>query len=153
VELAANAKTAGASRKCSLLTINGGSSSIRFALYDEDKPPRRRWDGKVDRVGLSGTNLTFNDQSGQARDSCVVDRDDHRSAVVFLLDWLETQQMFASVRGVGHRIVHGMKHGEPERVTPALLDDLRRITPYDPDHLPLEIALIEAICQRHPTSL
>ena len=49
-----------------------------------------------------------------------------------------------------HRIVHGMTHNEPERVTPELLDELRRITPYDPEHLPLEIELIEAFLNRHP---
>ena len=43
-----------------------------------------------------------------------------------------------------------MKHSEPERVTPKLLAELRRITPYDPDHLPREIGLIEAFRQRHP---
>jgi acetate kinase len=43
-----------------------------------------------------------------------------------------------------------MAHSEPERVTPELLDEFRRITPYDPEHLPLEIELIEAIRQRHP---
>src|SRR5476651_2534004 len=44
-----------------------------------------------------------------------------------------------------------MAHSEPERVTPELLDELHRITPYDPEHLPLEIELIEAVRQRHPT--
>jgi len=49
----------------SLLSINGGSSSIRFALYDADNDPLRRLlDGKVDRVGLSGTNLTFSKSPG-----------------------------------------------------------------------------------------
>jgi acetate kinase len=42
-----------------------------------------------------------------------------------------------------------MKHCEPERVTPKLLAELRRITPYDPDHLPREIGLIEAFRRRH----
>jgi acetate kinase len=51
---------------------------------------------------------------------------------------------------VGHRVVNGMTHSEPEVITPKLLDELHRITPYDPDHLPLEIGLIEAIRQRHP---
>jgi acetate kinase len=152
VKSAANPETVGASREsCSLLTINGGSSSIRFALYDEDKPLRRRLDGKVDRVGLSGTNLTFNDSAGRSQDSRTIYPTDYRSAVAFLLDWLDTQQVFASIKAVGHRVVHGMMHGEPERVTPELLDDLRRITPYDPDHLPLEIELIEAFRQRHPS--
>jgi acetate kinase len=144
-------KTAVASRKSSLLTINGGSSSIRFALYDEGEPFERLLDGKVDRVGLSGTNLTFKDSSGQSQDSRTTDTADYRSAVAFLLDWLETQQVFASVGAVGHRVVHGMTHSEPERVTPELLDELHRITPYDPEHLPLEIELIEAVRQRHPT--
>jgi len=60
------------------------------------------------------------------------------------------QKVFASVTAVGHRVVHGMTHSEPERVTPELLDELRRITPYDPEHLPLEIELMEAFRQRHP---
>jgi acetate kinase len=43
-----------------------------------------------------------------------------------------------------------MTHSEPERVTPKLLAELHRITAYDPDHLPREIALIEALLNRHP---
>jgi acetate kinase len=150
VELATHSKTLEARReRYSLLTINGGSSSIRFALFDVGEPPRRLLDGKVDRVGLSGTTLTFKDAAGQSQNSRAIDSSDRRSAVGFLLDWLETQPAFASVKAVGHRVVHGMTHSEPERVTPELLDELHRITPYDPDHLPLEIELIEAFRQRH----
>ena len=150
--LTTHAKPVEANRESfSLLAINGGSSTIRFALYEEDEPQRRLLDGKVDRVGLSGTNLTFKDSTGKSHDSRTIDPDHHGSAAAFLLDWLETQQVFASVKAVGHRVVHGMTHSEPERVTPELLDELHRITPYDPDHLPLEIELIEAFRQRHPT--
>jgi acetate kinase len=133
-----------------VLTINGGSSSIRFALYDQAGPPQRLLEGKVDRVGLSGTNLTFKNSTAQSQDSRTINQADRRSAVTFLLDWLETQQVFASVKAVGHRVVHGMAHSEPERVTPELLAELHRITPYAPEHLPLEIELIEAFRQRHP---
>jgi acetate kinase len=66
------------------------------------------------------------------------------------MDWLEKQNDFASVKAVGHRVVHGMKHTEPEIVTKKLLDELRRISPNDPDHLPREIELIEVLRQRHP---
>ncbi len=150
-ELARHAKSVEASGESfSLLTINGGSSSIRFALYEEGEPLRRRLDGKVDRIGLSGTNLTCMDSTGKLQGSRTIDPADHRSAVIFLLDWLDTQQCFASVKAVGHRVVHGMTHTAPEQVTPGLLDELRRITPYDPEHLPLEIELIEAFRQRHP---
>jgi acetate kinase len=151
-ELATPAEAVKASHESySILTINCGSSTIRFALYEGGEPLRRLLDGKVDRVGLSGTNLTFKHSAGQSQDSPTIISVDHRSAVAFLLDWLETQQVFASVKAVGHRVVHGMTHTEPERVSPELLDELRRITPYDPEHLPLEIELIEAFRQRHPT--
>jgi len=134
----------------SVLTINGGSSSIRFAFYEEGEPLRRLLDGKLDRVGLSGTNLTFKDSTGKPQDSRAIKAADHHSAVAYLLDWLQTQPGFASVKAVGHRVVHGMKHSEPERITPKLLNELRRLTPYDPEHLPLEIEMIKAFRQRHP---
>ena len=50
-----------------ILTINGGSSSIKFALYQEDGPLKRVLYGKVDRIGLPGTILTFNDRRFQSR--------------------------------------------------------------------------------------
>jgi len=133
-----------------ILTINGGSSSIKFALYQVDEPLRRGLYGKVDRIGLSGTNLTFHDPASHQQDSRNLAADDHKSAVNFLIDWLEEQNQFASVRAVGHRVVHGMKHTAPELVTQELLDELHRISPNDQDHLPREIELIETFRQRHP---
>jgi acetate kinase len=133
-----------------VLTINGGSSSIRFAVYEVGEKLQRRLQGKIDRIGLRGTNLIVNDPTGKPRAPRRVVAADHRTAVEFLLDWLEAQPVFASVKAVGHRVVHGMKHSEPERVTPKLLAELHRITPYDPDHMPREIALIEVVLRRHP---
>jgi acetate kinase len=46
--------------------------------------------------------------------------------------------------------VHGMAHSDPERITPKLLRELHRATPYAPEHLPREIRLIEAFGRRHP---
>jgi len=133
-----------------ILTINGGSSSIKFALYAAVEPLKRGLYGTVDRIGLSGTNLTFHDADGKPQASCKLTAADHKSAANSLLDWLESQPGFVAVKAVGHRVVHGMKHTEPEIVTPGLLAELHRISPYDPDHLPREIELIEAFRQRHP---
>src|ERR1039457_6535113 len=133
-----------------ILTINGGSSSIKFAHYGASEPLKRGLHGKIDRIGLSGTNMTFHDADGKPQASRQLAAADHKSAANSLLDWLETQPDFASVKSVGHRVVHGMKHTEPELVTQELLDELHRIAPYDPDHLPREIELIEAFGQRHP---
>ena len=136
--------------KPSILTINGGSSSIKFALYEAVKPLKRGLCGTVDRIGLSGTNLTFNEPTKKKTERHKLAAADHKSAANSLIDWLEKQIDFASVKGVGHRVVHGMKHTEPEIVTQELLDELRRISPNDPDHLPREIELIETFRQRHP---
>jgi acetate kinase len=133
-----------------ILTINGGSSSIRFAVYEAGKTPRRRLDGKIDRIGLNGTNFIVNDPAGKPQVPRRLAAADHRTAVDFLLDWLEAQPVFASIKAAGQRVVHGMKHSEPELVTPKLLAELHRITRYDPDHLPREIGLIEAFLRRHP---
>ncbi|MGB8334781.1 MAG: hypothetical protein WCE56_09830, partial [Desulfobacterales bacterium] len=133
-----------------ILTINGGSSSIKFALYQVGKPLKRGLYGKVDRIGLKGTNLTFHDPASNQQNSSSLVSDDHKSAANFLIDWLEEQNQFASVREMGHRVVHGMKHTEPELLTQELLDELHRINPNDPDHLLREIELIETFRQRHP---
>jgi acetate kinase len=133
-----------------ILTINGGSSSIKFALYETGKPLKRGLCRTVDRIGLSGTNLTFHDAEGKQQASRKLAAADHKSAANCLIDWLEEQDDFKSVRAVGHRVVHGMKHTEPELVTKELLDELHRISPNDPDHLPRELDLIETFRQRHP---
>ena len=137
----------------SILTINGGSSSIKFAIYQRGEPLQRGLSGKIDRIGLNGTNLTFNDSAGKQPDSQRIAATDHKSAASFLIDWLEGQKSFQSVGAVGHRVVHGMQHTAPELVTQELLDELRRLSPIDPDHLPREIELIEAFRRRHPKLL
>jgi acetate kinase len=133
-----------------VLTINGGSSSVRFAVYEAVEPPRRRLDGKIDRIGLSGTSVIVNDPAGTPQARHLLTAANHRRAADVMLDWLEAQPVFASVSAAGHRVVQGLKHSEPLRVTPKVLAELRRITPFDPDHLPREIGLIDALSRRHP---
>ncbi|MGB7768480.1 MAG: acetate/propionate family kinase [Verrucomicrobiia bacterium] len=133
-----------------ILTINGGSSSIKFALYQIGKPLKRGLYGKVDRIGLSATNLTFTAPTKKKPERHKLAAADHKSAANALIDWLEKQIDLKSVKGVGHRVVHGMKHTEPEIVTKELLDELRRISPNDPDHLPREIELIEEMRKCYP---
>ena len=73
------------------MTLNGGSSSIRLAIYEVGEAPRVLLRGKLDRIGLSGTNLAV----GKSVVKC--GRLDHGAAVSFLLEWLEKQSIFATV--------------------------------------------------------
>jgi len=133
-----------------VLTINGGSSSIKFALYQVGELLKQKLYGKIDRIGLSGTNLTYNDMVGNQQDSYSIAASDHRSAANILIDWLVERDEFASIGALGHRVVHGMKHIKPEIITQDLLSELHSISPYDSDHLPSEIELIETFRKRNP---
>ena len=136
-----------------ILTINGGSSSIRFALFQTGDELKRMLHGKVDRIGLSGTTMTFSDPAGNQPGSQQLPIRDQKRVSQFLVDWLQERTTLDSVRAVGHRVVHGMQHTSPEPVTPELLQELRDIRHYDPDHLPREIELIEAFQHRQPKLL
>jgi len=133
-----------------ILTINGGSSSIKAALYEVGDSLKRKLNAKIDRIGLSGTNLVYNEWETNQQERLSIAASDHRSAANTLIDWLQQQDEFSSVVALGHRVVHGMNHVQPEIVTQDLIDELHRISPYDPDHLPREIELIETFRQRHP---
>ncbi len=138
-----------------ILTLNAGSSSIKFALYREDPALRCLLRGQVDRIGhgdaaidVEVADTTAGSGRGSPRQRIAGDTFD--TAVTALLSWLEARPEFATMTGVGHRVVHGMQHSEPEHVGDALLDELRRLEPEDPDHLPGEIRLIELLRERLP---
>jgi acetate kinase len=135
-----------------ILTINGGSSSIKFAVFAPgSNQPERGLHGQVSRIGLPDTTLTATDPATLNQPiKQPVSATDFDAVVLFLVDWLSQHPVFARIETVAHRVVHGMERTEPELVTTELLADLRRISAYDPDHLPGEIALIEALRMRYP---
>jgi acetate kinase len=131
-----------------VLTINAGSSSIRFALFSIEQRPRRLLDGKIERIGSAQATLSAG-RAGEAAQPVPIDAADSRAAIEALLRWLGAQASFSIPDAIGHRVVHGMLRTEPARVTPALLAELRGIAPYDPEHMPREIELIEALQHRY----
>jgi acetate kinase len=69
------------------------------------------------------------------------------------MDYLEERPGHEdTLAAVGHRVVHGgPRYSEPQRLTPELVEELRRLGPFDPEHLPEEILLIEACRLRFPS--
>ena len=131
------------SNKNCVLTINGGSSSIKFSLYKIEEPLYRLWYGEIESIGTSATKLSFTSTTSHQKNRIEIRPPESADAAGFLIDWLEKQEGFDSIAAIGHRIVHGMQHTEPEQITPALVDELKKISSYDPEHLPQEIKLIE----------
>jgi len=127
-----------------ILTINAGSSSIRFAAFETSATPIRVLDGKMERIGTPEVCFVVG-RSGEVPKQIDIRDAQGRSAADTLVEWLETQSVVAKPDAAGHRVVHGMMHTAPQRVTPELMAELKGITPYDPEHLPREIELIEAL--------
>jgi acetate kinase len=68
-----------------------------------------------------------------------------------LIHWLDENVGFERVDGIGHRVVHGgLKISQAQIVTPRLIQELRRISPYDPEHMPSGIQLMEVFHRRCP---
>jgi acetate kinase len=133
--------------KSTVLTINGGSSSVKYALFDRNEPPARLMSGRVERIGTPEARLVVAGQGDGRR----VEALDHGAAARVVIDAIETSVGFAEVAVVGFRIVHGgARYSRPERVTPELVEELRRLAPRDPDHLPGEIALIDVFRSQCP---
>ena len=147
-----------------ILAVNGGSSSIKFSLYGMGRGqlPAKWLSGKIDRIGLPGSRLTYTDSRKQSeaikasavaqeagRGELPVDAKTPREAAAFLLEWLEKQGA-RPLAGIGHRVVHGLQHRQAAVIDDQLLEELKKIRGYDPDHLPGEIDLIELFRSKDP---
>ena len=134
------------------MTVNGGSSSIKFALFEVGDLLQRILAGSIDRIGLP--EATFVVKGSQKADNFTrpVTAANHAEAVGVLMDWIEERIRRGELTAVGHRVVHGgPKYSEPQRITPEMVAELHDLQPFDPDHLPEEeILLTEAFHHRFP---
>ena len=134
-----------------ILTINGGSSSIKFAMFEVGDSFRRILEGGIDRIGLPEATLRVKGVNHAENFSQIVAAPDHIVAVGVLMDWIEKRIGRYALIAVGHRVVHGgPKYYKPQRITTEMVEDLHQLGPFDPEHLPEEIQLTEAFHRRFP---
>ncbi len=134
-----------------VLTINGGSSSIKFALFQVGSPLQRMKEGKVDRIGLPDATFVLKGPSKRDSVSRPVAAPNHEAAVTALMDWIEDSIGREALTAVGHRVVHGgSRYTSHQLITAKLIEELHQLEPFDPEHLPEEIQLTEAFHQRFP---
>lgn len=137
-----------------LLVLNAGSSSIKFALFEVDarEQPRLASTGEIEGIGSAPHFIVRNDRgvvlvderwpAGQRAFPALIDT---------VVGWAEAHLGADQLVAVGHRVVHGgSAHDQPARVTPALLDELDRLTPLAPLHIPHNLAPIRAIAAARP---
>ena len=106
----------------------------------------------VDRIGFPDGTLTLTDVAGGTTERRTIQAAHHKDCVDPFIAWLEQKVTNADLVAIGHRVVHGgHRYREPQRLTPEVMGELRRLSPYDPEHMPAEIELIETLGRRYPT--
>jgi acetate kinase len=132
-----------------ILTVNGGSSSIKFAWFEAGSPPQRILGGEIEGIGLPTATLRVKGLDPADNFSRPMDARNPAAAVGVLMDWIEKRGGRDALIAVGHRVVQGgPKYSQPQRITPQVIEELRHLSAFDPDHLPEEILLIETIHRR-----
>jgi len=139
-----------AAENSTVLTINGGSSSIKFAIYEMAENPMSILEAKINRIGQGNPEFIVTYNRSNEKNSIPFRASNFHEAAGFLIEWLERQSGFNMVKCIGHRMVHGLKHTHAEIISDDLLSDLKKISAYDPDHLPAEIEIVQLFRNRHP---
>jgi acetate kinase len=142
-----------------VLTINAGSSSIKFALFERDDPvqPQAALRGELDGIGAQPrlkardaqgavlAELTFAELAGLPAD------EQHRRSLDFLVRWLDEHDNAWRIVAVGHRVVHGAdRYAAPVALSPADVDALAGFVPLAPLHQPYNVAGIRALAALLP---
>lgn len=135
----------------SFLTLNAGSSSLKFALFGGGADPVRILSGAIERIGLPEATFTLNKIASQQTERAGISAPNHVSCLDYLFKRLAETTGAAGFCAFGHRVVHGgPRYAKPQVVTPDMMDELRRLSPFAPEHLPAAIALIAELSERFP---
>ena len=135
-----------------IAVLNAGSSSIKFAVFDDKADMTLRFRGQVENIGV-GPRLQVEDPSGKiiAKEEWGAKQLDHRSATKIILQASIAALGGEAVEGIGHRVVHGgTKFNAPTRITKDVIASLKSLCPLAPLHQPHNLSPIEAIMAEAP---
>ena len=133
-----------------ILTINAGSSSIKFALFPLAHPisPEAEVSGQIDGIGAEITKLVAKNRAGQriADQTLSGERVNHDQSFDAMLKWFTASHADWEIVAVGHRVVHGGDlYSQPTIIDSQVLDHLTSFTPLAPLHQPHNVAGIRAL--------
>jgi acetate kinase len=134
-----------------ILTINSGSSSLKYALYDISRQERLILSGSIDGIGSRTGRFYISEGNDDVLLSQSLKISNHEIAVIKLLRWLKKNDYLKVLDAVGHRVVHGgSKYFQPHLLNSKLMEELYDLTPISPDHMPQELKVIRTISQYNP---
>ena len=142
--------------KQGILTINAGSSSIKFALFSLDHPisPEAEVSGQIDGIGAETTKMVAKNRAGERIADQVLEggKVSHAQAFDALLKWFTASHANWQIVAVGHRVVHGgERYSKPTVIDDVVLGHLQSFIPLAPLHEPHNVAGIIALQALLPT--
>jgi acetate kinase len=133
-----------------ILTLNCGSSSIKFAVFQKTDPPERIAHGKIEGLGTAPHFRAF-DGSGALLVEKRWQAGTHETFFRTLLSWVEGHLGDNRLLAAGHRVVHGGDEFiAPCFLTEAVLVKLKKLERLAPLHQPHNLAAIEAVAHLRP---
>lgn len=131
-----------------ILTLNAGSSSIKFGLYAAAPEPVEEARGQIDALGAEARLIV---EAGGDRNVTAIGPADHAAGLAALLDALAPLMAGRPIAAVGHRVVHGGPEIDGPRVlTAELLAHLDTLSPLAPLHQPHNLAGVRAALMAFP---
>lgn len=137
------------------LTLNAGSSSIKFAVFDGDSHTDAPLiSGKISGIGTAPV-FAAKDAQGETMDADALGALDaaveHDTLIAMLLPWLALHTEDRPLLAVGHRVVHGGRfYSAPVRVTPEVIGQLETLVSLAPLHQPHNLAALRAVARWRP---
>jgi acetate kinase len=136
-----------------ILTLNIGSSSIKCALYEADRPALR-----IMRAEISGTGdrpafryLRGQDGTDPVSTTGVEFPSGHEALIGWIFDWIAAKFPSLTIVAVGHRIVHGGREfAAPAILTRSVLEALDALSPLALGHQPFNLAGVRIAAERWP---
>jgi acetate kinase len=145
-------KTHFAMSTTNILTINAGSSSIKFALYAAHPDLDVMLRGQVENIGPAARLQIACPEA--PKETCPVDARDHAAALREIFDVVQTAAGNRAISAVGHRITHGgPDFAEPHVLDEKSLSKLRTYIPWAPLHQPYNIAAVDGAAEVFPSAI
>jgi acetate kinase len=134
-----------------ILTINSGSSSIKFSLYHMGRAETLVLSGSIGGIGFGSGIFHVKNADGRTLVERHLQPQNHGAALKEMIEWLQSSSTVNDLEAVGHRMVHGgNRFSRPHLVTPDLLETLDKLMPLAPDHLPHEINAVKVFKDSYP---
>ena len=133
------------------LTINCGSSSLKFAVYENEPTKNCLYRGQIERIGSPPGKFKVKETSGDKLFESESQAQDHHSALATIFDYLKENKVGEKITRVGHRIVFGgVEFEKPAIVDDFILGKLENLVPYAPLHMPPAVMALKSALKLLP---